>query len=518
MSRRGLKSPLFPRRKNHAGVGHSEPRASADSSEPQMTAQLTSSWRSWNTRKTAVPDGRLSRSPTAALKSLLIIYVAFVTTLFLYSPIVAHGDSDDFENMTSHAWSSPQLWGGKKPPTTAVFFKMFNKHGPNQSLAVTSFYFILSTTGWITLVVTAHQALTHPWLKIAAPAILLLFASSNEIFIWHRQKLSESPALSLFVLLVALILVIIVHHHRLRTQPIHTIAPLAAALALLLFLWTFSRDTNIYVLLPAGLLAAAIILRRWRRVHRPGLWFSLALLVIPLAVGQSISADYQQRWRYPLVNVIGQRILPDQDKRAFFIAHGMPDTAAVRQFRGRWAASSDWSEFGTWLPTHGKDTYFKLLLAKLPFTLSAPLQDWDMWLNPNVRDYQRSHSGPASLFALHRILSRLGWPTGYAPLVLLTAAAAATGLVLFRHIPISAHLTFSLALLGVATPGILGCWHGDAAEIARHCLGAAAHLRLATWLVLIFSADALVRQMPYQNRPTPPSRSAAATQNLPLPV
>src|SRR5258706_2355896 len=105
--------------------------------------------------------------------------------------------------------------------------------------------------------------------------------------------------------------------------------------------------------------------------------------------------DSGRRWQYPLMNVIGQRMLVDESRTAFFAANGMPTDAKVMRFRGDFAHShgnaifrdADMAYFRDWLDARGKATYVYFLLSHPGDSLREPLQAYRTILRPPLGYY-----------------------------------------------------------------------------------------------------------------------------------
>ena len=406
--------------------------------------------------------------------------------LYNYIPAIAHGDSDVFEAVSSSDWRSWDFWMNDKPPTTALVFQWQKNDGND----ITLFFQSIAMFSWCFLAYMAAQTLQTKVLKVASWVLILGMGISEPIFFWNRTKLSESLAVSGFILLIALLLYVL--RYKLLERKLSSVgtSTLYVSLTIIFFFWSLTRDSNAYTLIViAALLAVAVFFERTiiQQKLYPVALISILLLI---SIFHTITSDGGVRWQFPLVNVIGQRILPDDQKTNFFAQRDMPMNENVTRFKNKWAPSYNWTGFGTWLPEHGKSTYTLWLISHPILTLVEPWQDWKAIFDPDFDDYMRGYT--RGLFSQwQRIITAIAWPS----ISILIAYGLGTVFVLLHVVSIenvNKYIIASIAILVLVIPTITVCWHGDSAEVSRHCLGAAVTARIGIWLALLFCIDASI--------------------------
>ena len=137
-----------------------------------------------------------------------------------------------------------------RPFTVPLFYKLVG----NVPRAVATFQFLFSVACWGVLAVLVARAVQVSLLKPIAFLIVLLFSLSDQIIMWDSFLLSESIALSLMALLVASGVWLLEGWHWGK----------ALFLVVVAFLWTFTRDTNPWVIL---MLAALLIVSQPRSLR-----------------------------------------------------------------------------------------------------------------------------------------------------------------------------------------------------------------------------------------------------------
>lgn len=327
----------------------------------------------------------------------------------------------------------------------------------------------------------------------------LLLAASPMVWQWHAMVLTESITLTGWILLIALTRQGLVTG---RWTYLLAWGLVGAALA-----WT--RDSNAY-----GLpFLALVLLGRRPRQALACLVLSALLLV---QVGAEVKAE--QRWVYPVGNVITGRILPDAHARQWFETRGMPTSPATAAVAGVFGTRSKVElektapEFMAWLRSEGLATYQRYLLTHLLIPPSTLLQAWEslkkpLWL---CLRYYRIPDGPEFGFPLPVLLAH-GVYLLMPPLPLwgLLGLGLLVWAVLWRRqwlnpkggagsprelspcelsprelSPLEVSLSLNLGVALLALSQAFLSFHGDAMEVARHLLPSLVLLRVSFWLTL----------------------------------
>ena len=317
---------------------------------------------------------------------------------------------------------------------------------------------VLSIVSWLALAAALTGLLRTPTLRLAAFPAVLLAGCCADVLAQTAVILTESLSISFFVLTLAALLILL-------QKP-----SLAAGLAfvLLAVFWGLIKESNGLMLgATAVLLGLGGLLAR-RRAH---LLAAALALFCAFLLFQGFS-NLGDRWRFPLLNVIAQRVLTDPQKLDFFATQGMPVTPALLKLTGQWGYSNDHAfvnaaelrDFQEWLARSGKATFYRYLLAHPASTLSDPLRHLGQMLSPADNPL-----APAAALL-------------WLPLLLVS-------LQRLLQIPREALHWFCLAFLLLVYAQFFVAWNGDAMEIERHALSARMHLNLAICLSLLILTD-----------------------------
>lgn len=420
-------------------------------------------------------------------------------------------DSLTFKDMASLPWTDAGLWCGLKPPLVPLCYKILQIHPP----AIVTFQIICSILCWGLLALAVSKTVTTLWLKPLAYTLMLLFGLSTDIILWDFMILSESLSISLFALLMAIVFGLLNQWHP------------AKLLAFIIIggVWALCRETNAWLLLIMAIVVAMIGLLQ--RKHR------VACFVLVLCWGAFFAANTMsakmgaqkwtfpstfahaafelpprmgQRWVFPFLNVLTQRILPNPAKVQWFADHGMPVTPDLMHLAGQWGAGDNFAAyrlaslqpFRVWLLNQGPTCYIKYLISDCRATCLAP------WLD--IRSLLSSETGEPL-------------PPGFVPILPPWLSICIYPLPVFPFWPwvagviVLAGLSFAcwdrqrkwwvpLGFLLLSYPHALLVWHGDAMAVARHALLLQIQLRLVIWIILLFVIDALSRRLITQSRVT----------------
>ncbi len=233
-------------------------------------------------------------------------------------------DSVDYLRIAAFPIWSANFWTYTRPMGAPLFYKLAGDI-PQQIIQMQT---LVSTAAWGLLAWACARRLRSRWLQAAACAGVLLFSLSADITQWDTVILSESLSLSFLALWLAAWLWLLD-----GWQPLAM-----AAVGGVGFLFVFSREVNAYLGLAAGL--ALIVFYLWKR-QRKSLGLGLFLVSVFVLNG-SLSAR-GERWVFPLLNVIAQRVLPSQEFTTFFESRGMPVNQALMDLKGQWGFSQDFS-------------------------------------------------------------------------------------------------------------------------------------------------------------------------------
>ena len=407
------------------------------------------------------------RSVGEAHLALVAVYAVFVVWLharseFLSTTFGSFSDWSDYREVAHASVWSAGFWTGVKPAGYPLLVKALGEGAALHWAAV-----LISVVAWSSLALVAVLVVRSRALGVAAMVLVFLLSLGERIQVWNDLAGSESISISLLVLAIALVS------------------------------WSFTRDSNTYVLLMTSVVVVAVA--AWRR--RVTLAIAGVVGLVVCGVGL-VTSDAGGRWIVPYDNVVFNRVLPDRDLAAAWRDAGMPDTPALRAhireiaYHGDPALFTDprLAAFRRWVVDHGRATYIRELVTRPSFGVGGPVGDLDDLLTSPVEVWGRigGHSYAGS--PLDPIVDSVFVPDAV-PLAiwsLFVAAAAVFLVVTTRRSPSRGAVLLLVGVLVLAVPHLWLVWVGDAHNVARHSVTASVQFRLAGWLVLVLAADELL--------------------------
>lgn len=444
---------------------------------------------------------------------------------------------------------SDGMLAGPRAPVGPLFYKLL---GSDELRAAGQL--ALSIVCWLALAAALGAWIERRGVRLVAFASILLLSLAPQVAHWDTILLTESLSISFTAALVAAALWLV------RAPSWGRLAALAAVT----LLWVFTRDTNAYLAALIGvgmLIATPFVARRRFMLAGAAAMVVIAALSIASANGGATAGGREAafdgrpdgtfgrtaavyrlpsqqyflfgegRWEFPLLNVIGLRVLTDQDRLSWFQDHGMPVTPALRQMAGRYAPgrggafyrSPELASFRRWLVADGTSTYAKYLATHPAYLLKAFTDDPRSMVFATESLPEGETGGAARESVrdfvpepLRRALLAPGAP-GY--LLWFTVGLAALFFAVMRR-PSRVWLV-PLAMLLSTLPHMLVVWHGDSQELQRHSLlvGVIGRLGLLMLLFLALGSAALDEPLRRRRREAQPDDdpTPAADEREPVP-
>jgi len=296
---------------------------------------------------------------------------------------------------------------------------------------------------------------------------------------WSQALLTEAIVLALLWLFVGGWYHFLAREHR-WTLGLGT----TAAVALL-----FARDSAAFLVVPALAGSWLLVLRRGRReLARPlGVATAIVLSCAALAHWGMVRGG---RAELPLLNVLFHRVAPDAAALDWWRARGLPWSAELEPFRGRYAFERDLELFRDdrhralreWFAREGRGLFFRFLATHPGFVLRETGRGAADLFGSDLATYVGLPPGGALGW-----LDRLERGAGAGLCALILAAALVASGRRRRELVDLAPLLLAVAFLVHG----LAVFHADAAEPERHCFQTLVGLQLAALLAL---AGALARR------------------------
>lgn len=405
---------------------------------------------------------------------MLSAYIIFDASYIQYSP-----DSFLYKALSQQPLTLSFIIQGDRSPTLPVLLKLFKSEN-----AFVWFQLLFFYVSWMTLFLFLRTVIKNYFAYVVLLALLAALSVAQIFFSWHKLILTESLSLSGAVLLLALL-------GRIFTAEKVSGAMVGYTLVAWI-MWQFTRDSNTFfsLLIAAGLLVVFSLARfaeakneKWKKGQM------LAFAMCLFASFQLFSINSSDRWKFPLVNVIGLRVLPNPEITSEFVAMGMPLNAKVQCFRNKTAVdcNKDWSGFGKWFESgEARTDYQSWLLKHFVSSVEVLFVNWEKIWTADTILYGRSLESPVSIYA-----TRIALPKGQDFLHFITAsfAAAALALLVALHSGLRHWLSVLLMFFVVNLPIAFIAFHGDALDVDRHTLNVQLNTYVTGWILILWSVS-----------------------------
>jgi hypothetical protein len=426
---------------------------------------------------------------------LLVIFLAYALGRVISSlPAIADprslADTTAYLRISRQPLSDFEFWTGARPFVFPLLLKIARQSAPLTAVLQLGF----SILAWGLLAWMTIQLVKIPWVKILAFCLLLAFSLDRHITGWDSVMMTESLSISFLVLFIAMSMWLLQRWHIGK----------AILLILAAFLLAFTRDTNAWMLLALAGVIVLTTLLRWTQPRA----LILATFFVVIFFLSNTSADLGARWRFPLGNLIGQRVLIDESAIRYFESCGMPLSEALMRLAGKFANAEERAlyndpelqAFRSWLFTDGKSCYMKWLISDPVYSLGETLNEFDKLITfPDVDRYFSTRFDPLMPVRVGKLLYFERFSIGIW-IYITIAALIAVWKKLWQGNPLWA-VFICLTLL--VFPHLFLTWHGDAMAPERHALSVGVQLYLAFWLLNILLVDSFLRRrrtMPVKDR------------------
>jgi hypothetical protein len=422
-------------------------------------------------------------------------------------------DTLDYARVAKKSLLSADFWFGKRSAGYPLLMKIVGTDVWRLKIFQTAF----SAAAWIFLAGVVAASCRRRFFQAAGFLLVLVLALLPEVQLWNSLPLTESLSYSLFAWILGLMILYV-------RRPRKTVA---AALLAAAFWLAITRDVYAYALL----LAAGIILGvavfpwiNWRRLrivgrvsnpshnvrqvgnlsHKAG-WLLLGLGLAFCALFSLYGQNRQQRWVYPLMNVIGRRILPDPAGESQRIPPdpawvvkwqrlGAPLDEAVLKDGGKFGnVLAKHEEFLRWVHRHGQSAYLRFLLSRPGYFFFRPWTDREesLALKPTSITYYYASVDPGGINHTTGLKTN---PASILTLCFWTFAAV----MIFVGIPKRLPRWSLVPLVGAALCAavILVSYHADAMEVERHCIPPAIQLYACLIITALAFLDAQFVYLP----------------------
>lgn len=433
----------------------------------------------------------------------LVAWVVLRVAVFSQTALIEFPDSDSYlVKAAEPLWTLDFFVGSGRFFVVPLLYKLAFALGGSKD-ALLAAQLLLSLIAWLVFARSVALEMRTGLLKMAGVVAVLASGLSTEVLQWDVMLLSESVSTSLFVLLVAAWMRMADGLSRTRV----------AVVILLGGLWSMSREANSLLVVPLGV--AIVLWRTWYRPAAPGRERSavVAGALAAVFVATFAISGSGDRWVFPLLNVIGTRVLISPERTAFYQSNGMPVNEPLMNLAGEFASGKEWAfyraseleNFRAWLQDRGKSTFVKDLAYHPARTLAEPLVDVQEFVCPVLRPYRLERV--ATVYPI-----REDWticePDNVRAFVAGSAVLGILALALAWLLKASLSASDGFRLLTVAAmligwlPFTWFTWHViGGMEVGRHEWSGILMARVGALLVLVY----LLRSVEWRVRPRLPA-------------
>jgi len=249
---------------------------------------------------------------------------------------IAGNDTASYIESSQAPLFSKEMITGRRLLTTNLLYKVFEPRDGyqilvNGSIATTRrvvqpgftgivvAQLFFSIAGWGLLALSISENIKHPLMKILSVVTVLLFAFMPQIADWDSILMSESFTFSLFALQLAILIKLAFSFYKNQNSlnPAYLIV-----WAIIFFLWTFLRDTNLFVsFVTAGMIVILLFSFRFR--NNIYLKSILVFVVAILFLGLTTSGN-STRSQVQMVNIYNDDLLRSPASVSTLKKLGMP--------------------------------------------------------------------------------------------------------------------------------------------------------------------------------------------------
>jgi hypothetical protein len=401
-------------------------------------------------------------------------------------------DSSAYLQAAGQPWSWAQLYYPKPLFTTLVYRAI-----GTDLATIVHVQAAFALASWLVLGAALVTALRRPPARAAAVVAIAVFVLAPNRVGYVDAILSESINDSMMALVLAAALWLTRATGRWRIAGV-------CGLVLAGVPWIFTRDTNAVTVLVAiavcaGSLRGRLVRDWWAIIAAACLACASAVAmwsanVVPPPTGLTVQSgwapDFTARTTLSMMNNVFDRVLPDDEARAYFVERGLPQVDELRALMSkednrsatffdphyadarRWIAGHARSVWTHWLVRHPVERLLEL--AQNGWTLLGADRDQVGYM-------------PVGWYGGHRSLARdLTWNL---PVLIALLLLAPIALWRARRHPCAFVARCAIAS-GFAATAV--AFYGDPAEPARHCFGAGQQIVFGLVLALLAQIDSRV--------------------------
>jgi hypothetical protein len=420
---------------------------------------------------------------------ILIIFVVAIWNIYHIGPMSRSPDSNDYIRISKLSLANIDFWLFEfKPFVTPLIFKTLQRNWE----ALNIFYIILYLFSALLFILMITKFFPRAQEKILAYYIFLMFFLNQQFMSpWLMCALSEIPNMAITLVLLATCGFSFLYQK--QRNPRRNITPLlVAANVLVVFFFSFSRDTNLYFL-PILLLFYFLIFKNFKQ-RAVITFFILAIFFLNM-----FSLQHSGRWKLPLANVIMRGIIPNEGlRRLFQKKYHLPQDDLIMPCAGKFAyedipnkryivdllhlkSIAGDPQPQDWLSRYGMPAYVNYLITHPRDVIQSWIGDWDIY-NCNLWEMYAGSIIKVKNKKLNPLLFSFPGNVSFFMAILI---------FLFGMLYLKENPLVLLSLLHAAVIGIISLV-GDATEWGRHYQQASMTLKIS-FLLFILHAYSKIR-------------------------
>lgn len=403
----------------------------------------------------------------------------------------------DTESLISSAASADSLetyFTGRRLPTMNLLYKLVNEEC---DLTVSTPHFgeevgriiqpcfdkvvliqnIVSIFSWALLAWVVSRKLKIFPVKVFAVLAILAFGFSPHIAEWDGILSSESPSLSLFAIMLALLIDLVFRIVEKKTTSsrinLHILLWMIAFV-----LWALVRDVHIYAALITVALVLPLFLFPYIR-NIKGIVIAVIILM-GLVVVVNHTSKISPRWQPSLMHVLDYYVFPYPSRVDYFVQQGMPEDL-------------NGEAYVEWFDNDGVKTYGLFLLSHPGFIVTTVLNTADYFRSDFIQPYfevQESLNRTAIM-----VISEVLHPeTNFVYAVCLFLFLVLCAVAFYRRDPVMIAWTWLATWLFLySAASLFISYFGDIDGTRRHIFPSVEQFRLFLWIFLAVFADYVIR-------------------------
>jgi len=440
---------------------------------------------------------------------LSIIILASIFRIALYGDpalSIAGNDTSTYIKSAEAPLFSSEMMTGRRLLTTNLLYKVFKPRDGYQILINGSIsttrrgiqpgftnivitQLIFSLIGWGLLAFYISENIKHPFMKILSATVIILFAFTPQMADWDSILMSESFTFSLFALQFALLtkLAFLVHK-----DPSSNIPTYLIFWAIIFFLWTFLRDTNLFASLITIVMISCLLFsikyRSSKKLHGV-LVFLTTILVLGL-----ITSSHSTRSLIQIINIYNDDLL------------GSPVSVSTLKELGMPAPKSE--DYQAWFQENSTKTLIKFMLIHPGYPTKKIIRDFPNAFTENKQTYFKAPEYAQAREQLMTLGDALH-PENTTPVFLDFLLLAGLLLLALKNTTEASRpwAWLGIWLLLTASITLIPTILGDTWALNRHALFSTMIFRFFMWVFSIIMMDIALERNPPQNKLNTPQEA-----------